>query len=293
MGGHNPINITDKTQRGVSLWYFVQVVTVFFTGISVVSKPTFQSKQKRPVLQSLSQKERVTNIATEHVDIPDGERHEPKGADTATSGQVYVSDGANSGTWKVPEPKSIIGATAGEIYVADGSNSGDMKSSLYLPRMGVWDYNDLATASTPIALSGTKAAMTNDGLGSFTNTTFALSDLAPMWNTSTNRFDFTPLSLGDTVDVRYDFTVTTTAVNTVINTYLRLAEGHANQYDLLVGQDYYKAAGTYNFTSLTSVYMGDAATKGNPGLIMMTSDAGSATVKVNGWYTRVLSRGLI
>ena len=36
----------------------------------------------------------------EHVDIADGERHEPKGASTATIGQVYVSDGAASGSWE-------------------------------------------------------------------------------------------------------------------------------------------------------------------------------------------------
>lgn len=35
----------------------------------------------------------------EHVDIPDGERHEPKGAASATVGQVYASDGAASGSW--------------------------------------------------------------------------------------------------------------------------------------------------------------------------------------------------
>jgi hypothetical protein len=36
----------------------------------------------------------------EHVDIPDGEIHEPKGISTATDGQTYVADGAGSGTWK-------------------------------------------------------------------------------------------------------------------------------------------------------------------------------------------------
>lgn len=39
-------------------------------------------------------------MAIEHVDIPDGERHEPKGASTATIDQVYVSDGAASGAWR-------------------------------------------------------------------------------------------------------------------------------------------------------------------------------------------------
>lgn len=39
-------------------------------------------------------------MAIEHVDIADGERHEPKGASTATVDQVYASDGAGSGTWR-------------------------------------------------------------------------------------------------------------------------------------------------------------------------------------------------
>lgn len=41
-------------------------------------------------------------MAVEHVDIPDGERHEPKGASTATIDQVYASDGAGSGVWRAP-----------------------------------------------------------------------------------------------------------------------------------------------------------------------------------------------
>jgi len=38
-------------------------------------------------------------MATEHNVIVDAERHEPKGADAATIGQVWVSDGANSGAF--------------------------------------------------------------------------------------------------------------------------------------------------------------------------------------------------
>ena len=41
-------------------------------------------------------------MAVEHIDIPDGERHEPKGASTATIDQVYASDGAGSGAWRTP-----------------------------------------------------------------------------------------------------------------------------------------------------------------------------------------------
>ena len=41
-------------------------------------------------------------MPTEHVDIIDGERHEPKGADSASAGASYVSDGAQSGNWSLP-----------------------------------------------------------------------------------------------------------------------------------------------------------------------------------------------
>ena len=48
-------------------------------------------------------------MAIEHVNIADGERHEPKGASTATVDQVYASDGAGSGTWReVPYQDTVI-----------------------------------------------------------------------------------------------------------------------------------------------------------------------------------------
>lgn len=48
-------------------------------------------------------------MAIEHVDIPDGERHEPKGVSTATIDQVYVADGAASGAWRtLPFQDTVI-----------------------------------------------------------------------------------------------------------------------------------------------------------------------------------------
>lgn len=41
-------------------------------------------------------------MATEHVDIADGERHEPKGIASATAGELYEADGAESGSWVQP-----------------------------------------------------------------------------------------------------------------------------------------------------------------------------------------------
>ena len=48
-------------------------------------------------------------MSIEHVNIPDGERHEPKGASTATIDQVYASNGAGSGEWReIPFSDTVV-----------------------------------------------------------------------------------------------------------------------------------------------------------------------------------------
>ena len=44
----------------------------------------------------------------EHRDIPASESHEPKGADIAPAGSVYVFDGAGSGSPQVLEPQRTV-----------------------------------------------------------------------------------------------------------------------------------------------------------------------------------------
>ncbi len=57
-----------------------------------------------------------------HSDLTGSELHEPKGADTAQSGEVYLADGVGSGSWVVP-PYVLTGviddvSTAATIYMA-------------------------------------------------------------------------------------------------------------------------------------------------------------------------------
>lgn len=62
-------------------------------------------------------------MAIEHKDIPDAGLHEPKGAVSAASGEVYVSDGVGSGTWKPPQLAGQSSATSGTSPVSDGAGS--------------------------------------------------------------------------------------------------------------------------------------------------------------------------
>ena len=64
-----------------------------------------------------------------HKDIPDGERHEPKGVSTATAGQVYVASGSGSGSWRFLiskftaslTPTAVTGHSSSEqVYTVTG-----------------------------------------------------------------------------------------------------------------------------------------------------------------------------
>ena len=90
----------------------------------------------------------------QHRDIPEAQLHEVKGASTSTVGQVLTSTGG-AATFQTPSTAPAAGTVS----------------------QGVYDYNDLATTSTPIplTLAGTWYDLTNDGAGAFTNKTYALA----------------------------------------------------------------------------------------------------------------------
>lgn len=55
-------------------------------------------------------------MALEHATLTGSQLHEPKGVETATSGQIYVADGLGSGDWNYPG-----GYLYGELYIGAGS----------------------------------------------------------------------------------------------------------------------------------------------------------------------------
>ena len=203
-------------------------------------------------------------MAIEHDSIADGEIHEPKGASTAPIGTAYISDGAGSGSWAQP-----VG-----------------------PKMGWWNYADLATTTTPIplTLANTDYILTNDGAGAQTITVNALPGVDPLWVVGTNRFDFTGLSIGDTVDIRVDIDINTVGANDTISVGLELAEGAVTYTIDIVGSASYKTAGEHSIVTYTGVYIGDSNTKDNPGFLKAQCDNTGATVHVHGWYIRAITR---
>lgn len=157
---------------------------------------------------------------------------------------------------------------------------------------GLFDYNDAATATTPISVTGGAGfvILTNDELGPFTNKTYAPDGVTDIWNASTNRFDWTQLKLGDMVDIRIDLEITTSAPNTGVEVSLAMAYGDAGQYEIPFFNSQYKNAAAYNLNRFNGVYMGDTLTLSNPAVFRIKADA-NCTVLVRGWYCKIVRRG--
>lgn len=133
-----------------------------------------------------------------------------------------------------------------------------------IERQGFADYNDAATASSPIALlSDVWTVVTNDTLGAFTNTTYLPEGVSSLF--SSNEIDVSELSLGDAILIRYDFTITPQVNGSFCELRLSLGNG-GGAYNLNrpIGTLSNGAGYQYQVTGEFYVYMGDTNTRDNP-----------------------------
>jgi hypothetical protein len=150
-----------------------------------------------------------------------------------------------------------------------------------------FDANDAATSSTPIThgAGSTTTFLTNDGAGSST-TSYNPDSKAALWNTATNKFDFSSLKIGDTVEFRIDIKIANAAAQE-INLVMDIGEGNAGAYSLNVNHTYFKTASSGDqITAMFRIYMGDEVTRANPARFRLTSIA-ATTIVVNGWFYQI------
>jgi hypothetical protein len=159
---------------------------------------------------------------------------------------------------------------------------------------GGWaDYNDNATSGTPLSVTGGGSAvvLTNDTLGAYTNVSNLPDGVTSLWNSSTNKFVWTDLKVGDMVDIRLDISVTTASSNTSIDVLLHLGTGGGAYTIPFIQEHNFKTSGTHQITRFNSIYMGDSNTLNNGGQFKITADS-NCTVVVNGWYIRAILKGI-
>jgi hypothetical protein len=148
---------------------------------------------------------------------------------------------------------------------------------------GIFDYNDAATAITPIAITGGAGYtfLTNDEAGAFTNKLYPPYGVTDVWDVNNQCFDFSQLPLGSKVEIRLDLEITTSGPNTQIEIDLELGIGNF-PYDIQWASRFVKASGTGRAVVTSFVYMGDSNTLNFPAKFKIQSDT-NMDVVVNGW----------
>lgn len=115
----------------------------------------------------------------QHKDLPDSDLHEPKGVASATVGEVYVANGAGTGTWK--------GLTDSDMDFSDKTKN----------RYGWIDVSDSQyTSGAPRSITAsTRTQITNNAGAAQTDT----SRLGTLWNTTLNTFQIDDLNAAYTL----------------------------------------------------------------------------------------------
>ena len=86
----------------------------------------------------------------EHSTLSTGEIHEPKGAATASSGEVYVANGSGSGTW-TPSDSHIAGYIAFDASTPAYQHSTTTSDTVLDPTFTVASSKNFSGATTPNA----------------------------------------------------------------------------------------------------------------------------------------------
>lgn len=147
---------------------------------------------------------------TSHINLPDADLHEPKGAATATDKQVYIADGAGSGAWaKVASADVTVTDTDSYYTATDVENI--LKELRDQDPTGWCYYSDVTYASSgatelDIVSTGSGTQILCDG--DTTLETQSPRDMSSsLWNTSTNKI--VPINTNDFYLIRLNFTVST------------------------------------------------------------------------------------
>jgi hypothetical protein len=153
-------------------------------------------------------------MTIQHRDIPDAERHEPKGVSTALENTVYTSDGAGSGNWEAVQTVGQSSALLGQVAKSNGNGTVSWK---YAPE-GWAHYRGtggqvFGVTPSKVLIDGAIASSTSAYLP------YEIRGVGELFDVATSTM--TPISVGDTYDVRIDLRVTAkTGTPTEVNLIL-------------------------------------------------------------------------
>ena len=191
-------------------------------------------------------------------------------------------------SYLVPNKMVVVNPTGTALILKDQPVAPDT----YLNSVGYFDYNDSVTHTTPLTfVANTPKKLTNDILGANTNTSQNPYGVSYVWNSTTNQFDFSQLSIGDTLDIRIQVRVTTTTANQKFRISAKLGIGSVAQFENTILSSQVKTAGAEEISFVAPFYIGSSYIKDFPAELYLTSDNGG-TIVIDGWYVRILRKNI-
>jgi hypothetical protein len=162
----------------------------------------------------------------------------------------------------------------------------------YLNSVGYFDYEDFTTSVVPLsATSGVAKKLTNDTEGVNTSTDQNPYGVSFVWDFINNQFNFSELTIGDTIDVRIHIRVTTTTSNQKVEIKSRFGIGSASQFETVIYDNVFKSSGVHEISFVAPFYLGSLDIINSPAELYLTTDA-NATIRVYGWYVRILRKNI-
>ena len=187
-----------------------------------------------------------------------------------------------------------------QVNVQSDWNENDIEADAYIKNkpeqlfssLGYFDYADLATQTTPITVApNTQTLLTNDADGADTNISQPPYGVTAIWDADSDEFNFSQLSIGDTVDIRVHLKTTTTTANQKYHVDMKFAFDAPDEFENRIFSQVVKTYGEDEQTFITTLYIGSESVKNYPARFYITSDD-DATVKVVGWFCRVFRKSV-
>lgn len=162
-----------------------------------------------------------------------------------------------------------------------------MFSEIYNRRsIGVYNYDDGQATTISIASADTFYDITNVDSGG-QSLKYPVNGISEIYDTATQSFDFSALKNGDTIEIRLDVILTSTAVNQEFDILLFLADDTVTPIPVpYIVKQSFKTAGSYQVIRYSGSFIGSDLVRLNQARFKIrSSDPGS--LLVNGWYVKV------
>lgn len=184
------------------------------------------------------------------------------------------------------EPKGVASAGANQVYVANGAGSGTWTSANDLGISGWAYYKDNAAAQT---FTTTAAKLSIDGAGSTTETSYLPAGVTNFWDTAAD--ELLPSGLGDSYLVRLDLPITSvTGSASILEMELDIG-GAASPSIVIVTRQISIAAGTNKTVSVSFGLFSLATFVANNAQIFLKTDANTADVTAPAVTVQRISKG--